>query len=232
RVVRVETGEVSLPMLKLRDGPLIGMTGIAGIAALIVLSLSGAIVQAQTAAETLSTESHQVTEWQKAAGGKLSFDVASIKLADPEKFTPPNFALDFLDSFSGADPHGRFVAQFPLRAYVGFAYKLFPYTQEQNDTMLARVPKWVSTDQYAINAKAEGEPTKDQLRLMMQSLLADRFKLAVHYEHMEVPVLALVLDKPGKTGPKLYPHSDGVPCDVSPPPSDVFPPVCNSISAL
>lgn len=219
-------------MSKLRDGPLIGMTGIAGIAALIVLSLSGAIVQAQTAAETLSTEWHQVPGWQKAAGGKLSFEVASIKLADPEKFTPPNFALDFLDSFAGANPHGRFVAQFPLEAYVGFAYKLSPYSREQKDAKLAHAPKWVSTDQYAINAQVEGDPTKDQMRLMMQSLLADRFKLAVHFERLEVPVLALVLDKPGKTGAKLSPHSSGLPCDVLQPPSDVFPPVCDAILAI
>ena len=51
--------------VEIEGRPLIGVTGIAGIAALIVLSLSGAIVQAQTAAETLSTESHQIPEWQK-----------------------------------------------------------------------------------------------------------------------------------------------------------------------
>jgi bla regulator protein BlaR1 len=216
-------------MLKLRSGSWVRLTGIAGIAALIVLSLSGALLQAQTAAETLSTESPQVLEWQKAAGGKLSFEVASVKQGNPEKFTPPNFALDFLDSFGGANPHGRFVAQFPLQAYVGFAYKLFSYSQEQKDAMLAHVPKWVSTDQYVINAQAEGNPTKDQMRLMMQSLLADRFKLVVHFERQEVPVLALVLDKPGKTGAKLYPHSSGLACDV---PTDVFPRVCDEILAI
>jgi bla regulator protein blaR1 len=220
-----------MPMSKLRRGPLACATGIAGLAALIVLSLPRTIVHAQTPAETIPIESSQVPEWQKAAGGKMLFEVASVKLGNAGTFTSPNFALDFLDSFSGANPHGRFVAQFPLRTYVGFAYKLFPYSQEQNDTMLAHVPKWVSTDQYAVNAKAEGDPTKDQMRLMMQSLLVDRFKLAVHFERLEVPVLALVLDKPGRTGAKLNPHSNGVPCDVSPP-SDVFPPVCNVISAI
>jgi uncharacterized protein (TIGR03435 family) len=40
---------------------------------------------------------------------------------------------------------------------------------------------------------------------MMQSLLAERFKLAVHFDSQVVPVLALVLVKPGKTGPKLRP---------------------------
>jgi uncharacterized protein (TIGR03435 family) len=47
------------------------------------------------------------------------------------------------------------------------------------------------------------------MRLMMQSLLAERFKLAVHLETQVVPVLAMVLVKQGKTGPKLRLHSEG-----------------------
>ena len=197
---------------------------IAQIVAVVLLRFLGVLAHAQTAVDI-------TPEWQKAAGGKLSFDAASIKLGDPVKRTPPSFALDYLDSFGGGNPHGRFVGQFALQGYIAFAYKLFPYSQEQKDAMLAHVPKWVSTDQYVINAEAEGNRTKDQMRLMIQSLLADRFKLSVHFERIEVPVFALVLDKLGKTGPKLHPHSDGVPCDVSPPPPDTFPPVCDSISA-
>jgi len=41
-----------MPMLKLRKAPLACATGIVGLAALIVLSLPHAAVQAQTAAET------------------------------------------------------------------------------------------------------------------------------------------------------------------------------------
>jgi hypothetical protein len=88
-----------------------------------------------------------------------------------------------------------------------------------------------------IDAKADGNPTKDQMRLMMQSLLADRFKLRAHFETKQVPVLALTLVKPGKLGPKLLPHSEGPPCPdtseilnplTTPPPAlpkagDVFP---------
>ena len=80
--------------------------------------------------------------------------------------------------------------------------------------MLAHLPKWVATDYFEIHAKAEGNPTKDQMRLMMQSLLADRFKLAVHFETQQVPVFALVLEKPGRHRPKLRSHSDGPACDV------------------
>jgi hypothetical protein len=97
---------------------------IAEIVGVVVLSLLGALVYAQTAADT-------IPDWQKAAGGKLSFEVASIKLGDPAKFAPPSSALDYLDSFGGANPHGRFVGQFPLQVYVAFAYKIFPYSQDK-----------------------------------------------------------------------------------------------------
>jgi len=53
------------------------------------------------------------------------------------------------------------------------------------------------------------------MRLMMRSLLADRFRLAIHNETREVPVLALVLAKPGKTGPHLVPHPDGAECPTN-----------------
>jgi len=109
-------------------------------------------------------------------------------------------------------PGGHFVADFPLEIYIEFAYKIMP-TREQEDAMFAHLPKWVSTDRFVIEAEASGHPTKDQIRLMMQSLLADRFKLAVHFETREMPVFALLLDKPGRLGPSLRPHSQGPPCD-------------------
>ena len=56
--------------------------------------------------------------------------------------------------------------------------------------------------------RAERNATKDQMRLMVQSLLAERFKLAVHFEKQQMPVLAMTLMKPGKTGPKLIAHVD------------------------
>src|SRR5262249_13880938 len=114
-----------MPMLKLR-GLLVCGTGVLSIAAPIVLSLPRTMEQGQTPAETISTESPQAAEWQKAAGGNMQFEVASIKLADPDKFTPPTFALDFLDSFNGTNPHGRFFAVFSLAVYIEFAYKLWP----------------------------------------------------------------------------------------------------------
>lgn len=133
-------------------------------------------------------------------------------LGEPGKFTPPNFALNIDDT--SIPPGRRLLADFPLESYIEFAYKIMP-AREQTETMLAHLPKWVATDRFVIQAKAEGKPTKDQMRLMMQSLLADRFKLAVHFETQTVPVLALGLKKSGEIGPRLRPHSQGPSCDTA-----------------
>lgn len=169
--------------------------------------------------------------------GRMSFEVASIRQSKPGTFTPPDFALDNGDSYAPfPDPSGRFTADFPLSVYIEFAYKLW-LTPEQTDSMLAHLPKWVATDSFEIHAKAEGNPTKDQMRLMMQSLLADRFQLAIHFKTRQESVLALILEKPGRTGPKLRPHSAGPACDVhmpTPTPGSwtsvdgVFPRVCDA----
>jgi uncharacterized protein (TIGR03435 family) len=73
----------------------------------------------------------------------------------------------------------------------------------------------VTTDRFDIDGKAQGNPTKDQMRLMVQSLLADRFRLAVHYETRQLPVFALVLDKPGQLGSQLQKHPDDAPCPTA-----------------
>jgi bla regulator protein blaR1 len=190
----------------------------------IAVSVATAPLKAQAGAA--------VAPWQIAAGGKMEFEVASVKLAQPGVFRSPNFPLDTGDAFASmvdgmlGEPAGnRFSASMPLATYITFAYKL-SLTRDQTESLLARLPKWVSTDRFDIQARAAGSPTKDQMRLMMQALLADRFKLAVHFETHRVPVLALTLIKPGKLGPKLRAHADGPACDATGG-KDVFPPLCN-----
>jgi uncharacterized protein (TIGR03435 family) len=71
---------------------------------------------------------------------------------------------------------------------------------------LVNVPRWVESEPYDVNAKAEGNPTREQITLMLQALLADRFKLAVHGETRERPVFALVVARnDGRLGPGLLP---------------------------
>jgi uncharacterized protein (TIGR03435 family) len=82
---------------------------------------------------------------------------------------------------------------------------------------IAGLPPWgdSQTDMYDLDAKVEGEspPSVDQVRLMLQAFLADRFQLRIHHESRLLPVYALV---PGKKGVKLFPNKDTVSCPVIP----------------
>jgi uncharacterized protein (TIGR03435 family) len=157
-----------------------------------------------------SANAQEVPQGQTAARGKMAFEVASIRPSAPGSFSPPNFPLSNDDAYKNV--HGLFTADFPLQVYIEFAYKV-RLSPEGREAMLAGLPKWVNTESFTIRARAMGEPTKDEMRRMMQALLADRFKLVVHYQTRVVPVLALTLDKPGKTGPNLRPHVEGPACD-------------------
>jgi len=175
-----------------------------------------------------------VQDWEKAAGGKNAFEVASVKL-DSGPSRPSNVPLDTGDAFR---PVGdRFSADSSVFTYIRFAYKvgLFSATGAGSAAPAIRkamqMPDWVMSERYAIEARADGTSTKDQMRLMMQSLLAERFGFKAHFEERTLPAFALELVNPGKTGPKLRPHSEGVPCDETPAKVDfskLFPPVCGT----
>jgi len=74
-------------------------------------------------------------------------------------------------------------------------------------------PDWRESVTYDIEAKAEQPVDNDQtLFLMLRSLLAERFKLAIHREIRDVPIYALVI---GKNGPKLRKVSDQNPAPAA-----------------
>jgi len=155
----------------------------------------------------------------------MSFEIASVKPAPPG--APSNLKVE----------NGRFTANLTLSGYITFAWNIMP-TRQQTDSMFAHVPKWVSTDHFAIEAVTEGTPTKDQMRLMVRSLLADRFQLRIHTVRADAAVFALISARP-ETGPGLRPHSQGQPCKVhSPSPKSdlydvgVFPPACEELLAI
>jgi bla regulator protein blaR1 len=172
------------------------------------------------------------TDWQAKAGGKMAFEVASVKPAKGAA-VPSNVLLTAWDDYPATN--GRLSGDDSLLAYIEFAYKLWPFELQSRE--FSHLPKWVDSDRYRIEARAAtANPTKDQMRLMVQSLLADRFQLAAHFEAREVPVFALELTKAGKLGPKLVPHAEGPPCDQPGlPPGDGlpgFPADCHSLSAI
>jgi uncharacterized protein (TIGR03435 family) len=173
----------------------------------------------------------------------MAFEVASVKLSKGV-FVPPNIPVNAGEAYHATG--GSFRADFPLWTYIQFAYKISPAEDQSRET-LAHLPKWVNTDRYTIDARGVGNATKDQMRLMVQSLLAERFKLATHFETREVAVFNLTLVKTGTLGPKLRPHSEGPACDASAPDAPTparlirgtadagpenFPPMCDSFALI
>ena len=152
-----------------------------------------------------------IPEWQTAAGGEMSFEVASVRQNKTGGKSSMNVDPTSFDSFTPTG--GLYVAKnIALAEFVAFAYKL---TNKQLASFESQVP-WSLEELFDIEARAEGDPTKDQYRLMMQSLLADRFKLPVHFETRDVQIYALVLAKPGKLGPQLRLHrADDLVCAPS-----------------
>src|SRR5205823_7254398 len=61
-------------------------------------------------------------------------------------------------------------------------------------------PSWLESDRFDVIAKAPAGKSPDTVKLMLQALLADRFKLIVHMDTRPMPALVLSV---GKSKPKL-----------------------------
>jgi uncharacterized protein (TIGR03435 family) len=129
-----------------------------------------------------------------AAQAPVSFEAASVK---PNKSGDSNTSV-------GPRPGGRFIAtNAPVALFITMAYQLQPF-------QVRRAPDWLQTDRFDIVAKLDGDPPPvpfgepDQMMLALRTLLADRFKLATHWETPEMPVYALAQARAdGKLGPNL-----------------------------
>jgi uncharacterized protein (TIGR03435 family) len=84
-------------------------------------------------------------------------------------------------------------------------------------------PSWAGEDRFDIEARASGKAGRDELVAMMKTMLADRFKLALHPETRPIPVYALVLARSdGRFGPTL--RQSLAKCDTRNPPAPGTPP--------
>lgn len=123
-----------------------------------------------------------------ALAQNLSFEVASVKPAGPVN------SKSMMERNLGTQVEGLRVdlSFVSLADIVRQAYRLKSYQFSG--------PQWMSAERYDIHARMSEGATKDQVPEMLQSLLADRFKLTFHRENKEHQILALVV---GKGGSKL-----------------------------
>lgn len=136
---------------------------------------SATFILAQTQADTKGT-------------APLAFDVISVKPSQPGT---PGIGIQPMSKGQGYRVGGV-----PVRLMISLMYKI-------TDTQIVGGPKWMDTDQWDIEAKADQPATLDQLHEMFQTMLADRFHLQFHKEKREIPAYVLSVDK---SGSKLKPN--------------------------
>lgn len=128
-----------------------------------------------------------------------SFDVASVKPSTRAVGKDDRGALIF-------GPDRASARNVSLKGLIVEAYHVQPF-------QVSGGPGWLDLDEYDIDARAGVTATKDQLRSMLQALLAERFHLAIHRDSKEMRVYALSVDK---GGPKLYPATGDLRPTTSP----------------
>ena len=164
-----------------------------------------------------------VAQSKPASERALAFDVVSIK---------PNKSGEGRRSIGGSGAGWRMVnvsaAGLILTAYPG-----------RTDELLG-APAWVTSERWDVDARATFEPSRDQERIMLRTLLADRFKLAAHVETQQRPIYNLVVARAdGRLGPRLRRieidcetfKRPAVARDAPPPPANEPPPCSFRMSA-
>ena len=120
--------------------------------------------------------------------GALAFETASVKASKPYPGLGPGALATEASVLKRKVPaqDGRFNTGGPLHSLIQAAYNVTGFQVEGG-------PSWARSDRYAIEAMTAGSATPDQMRGMLQSLLADRFKLTLRRETRRLPVYELVV---------------------------------------
>lgn len=118
---------------------------------------------------------------------RLEFEVASIKAS------PLTYQFVRCRGGAGEDDPGMWACEnLTLANYVIIAYRVRLYQLS--------APDWMSSARFTLQAKVPEGTTREQQSVMLQNLLADRFKLKVHHEIRELQQYDLVV---AKGGPKF-----------------------------
>ena len=145
------------------------------------------------------------------------FDVTSVKV---NKLDPRQRQVEFHCA------NGDFLSRgLNLRSTLVWTFDVKAY-------QFSGLPAWVDASDaiFDIQGKTGAAVSEEQCKLMVQSLLQDRFKLATHRESKQLPIYALVV---AKGGPKFKPATgdqqakitiNGTPARIAGPPGAAKPP--------
>jgi uncharacterized protein (TIGR03435 family) len=127
---------------------------------------------------------------QSSAPGAARFEVATVKPTIPDN--PGGYALN---CSNGA---GFVAKEQTLLSLIEWAYDL-----PHGTNRVLGGPNWMSSTEsrFEVHGKVERPVSFEECRLMVQSLLGDRFRIMLHWETRELPVYTMTV---GKKGPKLH----------------------------
>jgi uncharacterized protein (TIGR03435 family) len=143
-----------------------------------------AIVLVAAATLTISIRAQSPTEAQDA----LTFEVASVK--------PAARLSGYIHQLPGNQTYS--IEGAPVRLIMTVAYQV---TDRQISGGPSWMTAWMTSDPFDITAKATRPRTSDELHVMLQHLLEERFQLKVRREARQEPVWALTVDKGGSKMP-------------------------------
>ena len=130
--------------------------------------------------------------WAQPEKGMPEFDVASVKANhsgnDKGSIQMAKGALTMMNA--------------PLVKIISTAFGI----SEDRDAYLLAGPSWIREERYDVIAKFPAASSADQVRLMLQALLNERFGMRFHREMREVPAYALIV---AKSGLKARPAAEG-----------------------
>jgi uncharacterized protein (TIGR03435 family) len=132
---------------------------------------------------------------ERAPDSTLRFDVASVRPHDPTEAGRV---------FGATFETGRLrLVNLTLGRIVRAAYGIsFPNSIPEE--RVSGGPEWMHSDRFTIEASAGRAVAPAEMAVMLRNLLADRFKLRARIEPRQLPIFALVINRPGQLGPQLH----------------------------
>lgn len=135
----------------------------------------------------------------------LAFEAASIKI---NKSGSPGGTFDI-------SPGGRLTAtNLSLQYLIRFAYERSPRNRGLEPFEVTGGPAWLTTERFDVNATAGHAATLSEMRMMLQTLLVERFKLMTRDETKRGPVYRLIQAQRGRLGPQLRKAAEA--CEAQP----------------
>jgi uncharacterized protein (TIGR03435 family) len=124
-----------------------------------------------------------------------AFEVAVVKPAGP----PTGWTMRAgIEGGPGTGEPGRITySHLSLKTVLWMAYNV--------TNLQISGPAWLDSERYDILAKVPQGASKEQVAVMLQNLLADRFQLVLHHEERILPVYVLLI---GNKGSKLKPSEE------------------------